>query len=242
MKPVLIVQHEPAQGPGFLQLCLSRGGVPVHQVRPDLGETLPRSMSPFSGLVLLGSDHSVHDRLSWIAAERALLSDALRLSRPVLGHCFGAQQLACAMGAAVTRLPRPDIGWRECWVTQDARPAFGGLERVLSFNWHYDTFQIPRGATRTLFGAHCLNKGFVLGPHLGLQCHLEVTAQSLRDWCASGRAELARERGLTVQAEADILSHLTVRLDRLQQAAQGLYQHWIAQLDRPPVFGRGRAA
>ena len=242
MRPVLILQHEAAQGPGYLLQCLRDRDVPVHLLRPDLGDTLPRNASAFSGLVVLGSDHSVHDGLPWIRAEQTLLIDALRLSRPVLGHCFGAQQLARAMGAGVARNPRPDIGWRELWITPAARACFGGRDRLLSFNWHYDSFQIPAGASRTLFGANCLNKGFALGPHLGLQSHLEVTERSLRDWCAHGREELRHARGLTVQTEAEILAALPERLAQLRVAAASLYHHWIGQLDRPPAFGGIRAA
>ncbi|WP_375134458.1 type 1 glutamine amidotransferase [Roseateles aquatilis] len=239
---MLILQHEPAQGPGYLLQCLREQDIPVHLIRPDLGEAVPRNASAFGGVVLLGSDHGVHDGLPWIRAEQSLLIDALRSSRPVLGHCFGAQQLARAMGADVTRNPRPDIGWRELWITPTARSLFGGQDRLLSFNWHYDSFQIPAGATRTLFGSNCLNKGFSLGPHVGLQSHLEVTEQGLRDWCAHGRDELRHGRGLTVQSEAEILAALPERLTRLRQAAGSLYRHWIGQLDRPPVFGRRHAA
>lgn len=242
MRPVLILQHESAQGPGFLLQCLQAHDIPVHLLRPDLGDSLPRTASAFSGLVLLGSDHSVHDGTPWILAEQVLLIDALRLSRPVLGHCFGAQQLARAMGAEVARNPRPDIGWRELWITPAARTLFGGEERLLSFNWHYDSFQIPAGASRTLFGSNCLNKGFSLGPHIGLQSHLEVTEQGLRDWCAHGRDELRRGRGVSVQSEAEILAALPERLARLRLAAGSLYRHWIGQLDRPPAFGGARAA
>ncbi|WP_377154200.1 type 1 glutamine amidotransferase [Roseateles sp. UC29_93] len=121
MRPVLILQHEPAQGPGYLLQCLRAHDVPVHLLRPDLGDTLPRTAGAFSGLVLLGSDHGVNDGTPWIRAEQALLIDALRHSRPILGHCFGAQQLARAMGAGVARNPRPDIGWRELWITPAAR-------------------------------------------------------------------------------------------------------------------------
>ncbi|ALV07181.1 type 1 glutamine amidotransferase [Roseateles depolymerans] len=242
MRPVLILQHEPAQGPGYLLQCLREHGLDVELLRPDLGDRPPAYAGDFSGLVLLGSDHSVQDHLPWIARERLLLADALRLGRPVLGHCFGAQQLARTLGAPVHRNPRPDIGWRELWITPAARHLFDGQDRLLSFNWHHDSFQMPPGATRTLFGVHNLNKGFALGPHLGLQSHLEVTDPGLRAWCAQGRAELAQCHGPTVQTEQEILADLPERLARLRRAARAVYHHWIGHLDRRPVFVRPRAA
>lgn len=242
MRPVLILQHEPTQGPGYLLQCLREHGLDVELLRPDLGDRPPAYAADFSGLVVLGSDHSVQDRLPWIARERLLLADALRLERPVLGHCFGAQQLARTLGAAVQRNPRPDIGWRELWITPSARHLFDGQERLLSFNWHHDSFQMPPGATRTLFGVHGLNKGFALGPHLGLQSHLEITDPGLRAWCAQGRSELAQCHGPTVQTEQEILADLPQRLARLRTAARAVYHHWIGHLDRRPVLARPRAA
>lgn len=240
MKPVLILQHEAAQGPGYLLDCLQRAAIPTLLLRPDQGDSLPRHSAGLSGLVLLGSEHSVHDGLPWIRLERSLLHDALDRHRPVLGHCFGAQQLARCLGAEVRRQAHPDIGWRELWITPQARPWLGGRERLLSFNWHYDAFQIPRGAQRCLFGRHVLNKGFSLGPHLGLQSHLEITEAGLRDWCRRGQLELQRERGPSVQSEADILDQLPQRLLRLREAARPLYTHWMAQLDgwRPALAGQ----
>ena len=36
---------------------------------------------------------------------------------------------------------------------------------------------LPRGATPLLSSPWCQNQGFALGPHLGLQCHTEMTAE-----------------------------------------------------------------
>lgn len=235
MKPVLILQHEAAQGPGYLLDCLHEEGVPVRLLRPDLGDSVPRSTADVAGLVVLGSDHSVHDAAPWIHDEQVLIRDALARRRAVLGHCFGAQQLARATGAQVSRNPCPDIGWRELWITPTSRRWFGGQERLLTFNWHYEGFQMPAGATRMLFGPHHLNKGFALGPHIGLQSHLEVTEQSLRDWCAHGRHELAGACA-SVQSETEILSLLPERLQRMRLAAGRVYRHWMAQLDRPRMI------
>jgi len=238
MRPVAILQHEAHQGPGFLHEFLQEQGVPVRLLRPDLGDPIPRSAADYSGLVVLGSEHSVHDRLDWIRAEQRLIQDAVRLDMPVLGHCFGAQQLALALGARVTRNAWPNIGWSRLWVTPEARPLFGGEHEVQVFNWHYDTFEIPRGARRTLFGPHCLNKGFALGPHMGFQCHLEVTEASVRQWCASGQQELGQVRGPAVQSASAMLRGLRERAQGLHQLARGVYRQWSAQLERPALLHR----
>lgn len=241
MKPIAILQHEPSQGPGYLLEVLREQGLPHRVLHPAEGETLPGRAEGFAGLVLLGSNHSANEeQLPWVRAELALLRDAIARGVPVLGHCFGAQLLARALGARVQRNARAQIGWSRLWTTPGAgRELFDGAARPWTFNWHYEGFEIPRGAQRLLFGRHSLNKGFAAGPHLGLQCHLEITPESLRAWCAEGRHELAHPNE-TVQCEAELLRDLGPRCALLHQGARAVYRHWLEGLVRPlslPVPG-----
>ncbi|HEX2010002.1 MAG TPA: type 1 glutamine amidotransferase [Roseateles sp.] len=231
MNPVAILQHEPSQGPGFLLDFLRQHDIPFRLFHPAAGEALPRRAAGHSGLVVLGSNRSANDALPWVAAELALLRDAVARGVPVLGHCFGGQLLARALGARVQRNARPHIGWSRLWVTPGARPLFGDATQTLAFNWHHEGFEIPHGARRILFGRHSLNKGFAAGPHLGLQSHLEVTPASVRAWCAEGRHELA-EPGATVQSETEILRELDLRCALLHRSAHQVYAYWAASL--PP--------
>jgi len=239
MRSIAILQHDDLQGPDFLEQCLQRQGWHTRVLRPDLGDAVPIDSRDFCGIVLLGSDHSVHDRLSWIDAERRLLADALAHDVPVLGHCFGAQQLALAAGGRVCRNPWPNIGWSRVWVTPDARDLFLGAREIQVFNWHYDTFELPPGARRALYGAHCLNKGFRLGPHLGFQCHLEVTEAGVRRWCEAGRAEIECQRSPAVQTWPDLHRDLPQRAQQLQRVAREAYRQWGETLPRPPFIVAG---
>ena len=234
MRPIAILQHEALQGPDFLAQCLQHQGWDTRVFRPDQGDDVPHSSRDFSGVVVLGSDHSVHDRLSWIAGERGLVADALARDVPVLGHCFGAQQLALAAGGRVCRNAWPNIGWCRVWVTPDARPMFLGAQELHVFNWHYDTFALPPGAQRTMYGSHCLNKGFRIGPHLGFQCHLEVTEDGVRRWCESGRAEIEQQHGPAVQSWRELHRDLQQRTQTLQRVAREAYRQWGESLPRPP--------
>lgn len=241
MRSIAILQHEDLQGPGFLEQCLQRQGWNTRVFRPDQGDAVPTYSRDFHGIVVLGSDHCVHDRLSWIAAERRLLADALVHEVPVLGHCFGAQQLALTAGGQVGRNACPNIGWSRVWVTPTAQPLFLGAPQLQVFNWHYDTFQLPPGAQRTLYGSHCLNKGFSLGPHLGFQCHLEVTEDGVRRWCESGRQEIEQQQGPAVQSWGELHRDLPQRLRDLQRFAGAAYRRWGESLPRPPMSARSAA-
>lgn len=230
MKPILVLQHEATQGPGVLLDHLESHGLPYHLCMSPLEGGAPVSARDYSGVVVLGSDRSVHDCLPWIEQEHELLQDAVRRHVPVLGHCFGAQLLARCLGAQVQRNPYPNIGWGQVWSSPYAQRVMGLPKRAMLFNWHYDIFQIPSGASRTLYGPHCLNKGFCLGPHWAFQGHLEVTADSIRQWCDHGRHELKQVYGPAAQDAQHILWGLDQHLSPLHLIARQAYQRWTDQL------------
>jgi GMP synthase (glutamine-hydrolysing) len=232
MKPVAILQHEASQGPGILLDHLQQQGLAYQLLSPCGSDSAPVNARDYSGIVVLGSNHCANEALPWIEDERCLLKSALVCDVPVLGHCFGAQMLARAMGARVWRNPCPNIGWSEVWVTPEAQRRMQLPPTATIFNWHYDTFELPPGATRTMVGRHCLNKGFVRGRHWAFQGHLEVTAHSVRDWCAQGHDELLQAGGPAVQTEAHILAQLQTQLAPLHALAHRSYGAWTAQLDR----------
>lgn len=230
MKPILVLQHEATQGPGVLLDHLESHGLPYHLCMSPLDGRAPVLARDYSGVVVLGSDRSVNDLFPWIEQEHALLLDAVQRHVPVLGHCFGAQLLARSLGARVQRNPYPNIGWGQVWSSPQAQRVMGLPRRAVLFNWHYDTFQIPSGASRTLYGPHCLNKGFCLGPHWAFQGHLEVTAASVRQWCVAGSQELMQIHGPAAQDAAQILAGLDQHLSTLHLIARQTYQRWTDQL------------
>ena len=230
MKPIAIFQHDPRQRPGYLLQFLDELGLPSRVIRPTEGDDVPRSARFFSGIVLLGSDASVNDATPWIERELRLTGDAIACDIPVLGHCFGGQLMARALGAPVRRNAFASIGWSSLRLTPAGRRIFGNVVSVHAFNWHYESFAIPQGASRTLFGEHCLNKGFVFGKHLAFQGHFEVTEDIVRTWCDSNGAELAKAHGPAVQHRAEILMCLPERISAVHVAARSAYAAWLAPI------------
>ncbi len=227
------VVTRPLQRPGYLLDYLNELAIPSQVIRPCQGDDVPRSPRCFSGLVFLGSDDSVNDPSPWIANELRLVADAISCDVPVLGHCFGGQLMARALGATVQRNTFANIGWSNLRATAAGRRIFGQVRHVHAFNWHYESFTIPRGATRTLFGEHCLNKGFVFGKHLAFQGHFEVTEEIVRSWCEAHSAELAHARGPAVQPKAAILARLPEQVAAVHVAARAAYAVWLAPMRSP---------
>ena len=160
---------------------------------------------------------------------------AVRDGLPVIGHCLGGQMLSRALGGTVTRSPVKEIGWVPVDAEDNAvaREWLGTRRGSTTFEWHEDTFTVPPGATRILTGRHCANQAYVVGDrHLGMQYHMEVTAEMLETWCRTGISDIDQNVGLSpaVQDAATILSLVPTNLAPLTAVANGLYTRWIRNL------------
>jgi GMP synthase-like glutamine amidotransferase len=179
---------------------------------------------------------SVNDDLPWITKVLGLIRAAVRENVPVIGHCLGGQLIARALGGTVSRNPVKEIGWGTATVGGggEARRWFGEVREFLAFHWHGETFSIPQGATRILGSPWCDNQAFALGPHLALQCHVEMTPELIRAWCRDWEQEVAALAKLSpsVQTPAQIEEDLEQRVRELNAVADRLYDCWIGGLKR----------
>jgi GMP synthase-like glutamine amidotransferase len=236
MKPVAIFRHAASEGPGYFATYLDRHRVPWQVIKVDQGEPVPHDPADYSGLVFMGGPMSVNDDLPWIAPVLRLIRAAADTSVPVLGHCLGGQLIAKALGGMVTRNPVKEIGWGRVEVLKNDAAAkwFGELGAFDSFHWHGETFSIPPGATRILSSPYCENQAFALGPHLGMQCHVEMTPDLIRAWCKDWEKEvesLAR-RVPSVQTPTQMTEGVEGRTRALNAIADRLYDRWREGLDR----------
>ena len=233
MKPVAIFRHARIEGPGYLGTFLTDQGVPWQLIRIDAGDALPQNMQAYSGMVLMGGPMSVNDALPWISPLLGLIRDADQRDIPLLGHCLGGQLISKALGAEVSRNPVKEIGWGEVQVIQGAESAdwFGSATGFEVFHWHGETFALPVGAKLLLVSSHCRHQAYALGKHLVLQCHVEMTADMVRDWCAAGLQELASETGNAAVQRADEMQRdLPQRINKLNALADRIYGRWIQGL------------
>jgi GMP synthase-like glutamine amidotransferase len=235
MKPVGIFRTTRTEGPAYFATYLERRSIPWKLVALDEGRAVPRDARAFSGVAVMGGPMSANDELPWIAPLLELLRGAVRQDVPAIGHCLGAQLMSRAFGGAVRGNPVREIGWGEVRVADNgvAREWLGELRSFETFQWHGETFSIPPGATRVLEGEHCANQAFALGRHLGMQCHVEMTADLVRTWIGSGEEEMREHRkSPAVQSAEEMQRDLEPRLDKLHQVADRLYDRWTEGLSR----------
>ena len=123
---------------------------------------------------------------------------------PVLGVCLGAQLIAGALGARVTRNPQKEIGWFPIESTSEEVGVFQFPKTCTVFHWHGETFDLPVGAVRLAKSQACENQAFqIIGRKvIGLQFHLETTPESLGKLIDNCRDELVA--GPWIQKESEL--------------------------------------
>ena len=198
---LIVLQHVPNEGPGLIGEMLEGRGLP-HKVVDVPAEGVPLGAAGFSGIVSLGGPMSVNDGTREIEKEKELLLEAMERNIPILGVCLGAQIIASALGARVYAGDYPEVGWGQVTLTQNGitDPLLAGVDHVLPvLHWHGDTFDLPEGAVHLASSDKYENQAFRVGTNTyGLQFHLEVDEEMVRDWVAMDQKE---ENGMASRPE-----------------------------------------
>lgn len=233
MRPIAVFRFSPTEGPAHFGQWLDAVSLPWQLIAVDQGGIVPDDPRAYSGIGMMGGPMSATDALAWIDPLSRLLRDAVARQVPVIGHCLGGQLLAQALGACVQRTPVPEIGWIDVATTDAAaRDAwFGGRATFTPFQWHYDVFDLPAGATRVLTNRFNANQAYVIDErHIGFQCHIEMTEDLVRTWCRTGADEIGIPGAPPRQSRDEILDGLHERIAALQAVADDVYARWAQGL------------
>jgi GMP synthase-like glutamine amidotransferase len=223
----------------------------------DAGEAYPASISAYQGMAVLGGEWSANDERPSLRHVEALMREADALGVPIIGHCLGGQLMARAFGGTVERAAQPEIGWMPLQTTgsaaarywfgangapsgsgtapgtgADPRSENAGKESSAHtlYQWHRDSFvTLPPGAELIASSPACAHQAFALGPHLGMQFHIEISAQKIALWMAEPGASFPRlvERWPdSVQSLAAMAAASEHHLAASQALADQIYGAW----------------
>ena len=193
---VLVIRHEPHEGPGLIEEALEWGGFKLEFVDSWKGaEGVPASPAKYAAVIVMGGSMGVYEaeKYPFLSREIDLMKNTMEAGVPLLGICLGSQLLAAACGAKVYPGGKKEIGWYP--VTMDKGgaakedPLLGGCPpEFMSFHWHGDTFDLPVGAERLASSQLTLNQAFRVGGKAAwaLQFHPEVTEVMIHDWVKNG--------------------------------------------------------
>ena len=215
--------------PGLVGHALRRRGYSFVELAREAAAEWDLRPGEVDLVVSLGSSWSTYwpefERETSI--ERDFLAAAHGSGVPVLGVCFGAQQLATALGGSVSRLHKPEIGWHTVVPGPESGPGDG--TEILAgqwFQWHYDGFEVPSGAT-TLAHSEVSAQAFRTGRTLAVQFHPEVTESIVRHWSSGDGAGELVEVGI----DRDELLGLTRRMvDDVRPRTDALVEWFLREV------------
>jgi len=186
-------QHTPSEPLGYFEHIFSEEDIPFDYAQ--LWDNDPVGAGDATHLIFLGGPMSVNDEkyLPWVKEEKKLIRQAVKKRVPVLGLCLGAQLIASAHGATVYRFLN-ETGWYPVHSIPDAIGVFASFPKTFHvFQMHSETFHLPVGGRLQCRGDAVPYQGFRLGSALGLQFHLEMTEDLIRDW-TSGEKKFLKEK------------------------------------------------
>lgn len=190
---VLAVMNDASDSPALVGVWLAEAGVVVEEVHGFDGAAVPTVVpDDVFGILTLGGAMGAYEvpEYSWLAAEQALMLDAIARDVPVLGICLGGQLLAAAAGGTVELGSGPEIG-----LVRVERTDAGATDAVISAidappqaipaaEWHQDFItSLPESAVLLLTSPGCPVQAFRIGPSAyGLQMHPEVDGPTFASW------------------------------------------------------------
>lgn len=227
MPRLLVLKHVAHEPLGTLDPLLRSYGFRIRYVNFDRHPDARPSVDGYDGVVVLGGPMNVDEvsKFPHLGVELSVIEEAMSRELPVLGICLGSQLIAKVLGAPVMASPRQEIGWHEVSPTEAGRSdplfqAFG--EREIVFQWHRDTFELPRDAVHLAEGPNCTHQAFRFGENVyGIQFHMEVDTAMIERWLDNPdlRAEmLAATPGVDPDGVRSETRHHIERLGHLSDA------------------------
>jgi len=182
-KKILIIVHQETSTPGRIGMMLRAMGFALDIRRPCLGDALPETMDEHAGAVVFGGPMSANDPEPWIKSEIDWIGVPLKERKPFLGVCLGAQMLAKHLGGTVGghAEERVEIGYYPIYPVNGGDGINDWPQQV--YQWHRESFTLPREAKLFARGEHFENQAFRYGPAAyGIQFHPEVTREQIQSW------------------------------------------------------------
>ena len=194
---ILIVKNIASEGPGTIEDFLKEKGMEYSIVDFSGCEATATDIPDVrkhTHLVIMGGPMAVYesDGAPFLHFEVAMIRAFIMSKKPVLGICLGAQMIAYALKADVYAGGTQEIGWDKVDITSEGMndPAFASLAVNSGtiaevFQWHGDTFDLPKKSVCLASSVAYKNQAFKYGDNVyGLQFHIEVRPGMIRKWFA----------------------------------------------------------
>lgn len=187
---VAIVENTKITHHGQMGVALHEAGALMDLYRPYLDGILP-ARGTFDALVVFGGEQNALDDAihPYLPALADLMGAEAAAGGAVMGICLGSQIMARGLGAENIIGAAPEFGWCKVRLTEAAQndPLFSALPESFDiFQWHSDTFSLPKGAVHLAGSDRAAIQAFRLGPRAyATQFHFEASRSVVADWSAT---------------------------------------------------------
>ena len=185
---ILVIKHIASEGPGTIEDFFSAKGYALKTIDLYRGQKLPQNLTGIEAVISMGGPMNVdeEEKYPFLKEEDIFLKKVIDAKIPFFGVCLGSQLLAKAVGAKVTKSPKEEIGWFKVGLTSDGKKdsIFEGIDGEFDvFQWHGDTFEIPKNGKHLATAVGCRHQALKVGTcAYGFQFHIEVTKEIIADW------------------------------------------------------------
>jgi GMP synthase-like glutamine amidotransferase len=193
---ILVVKHTESEGPGtFADFFGKFRDLQVIDLSKD--EELPEDLNKLAAVVVMGGPMGVYqDSLyPFLKDEYFFINRFLEKRIPFLGVCLGAQLLAKSLGAEIKKNKAKELGCCNVRLTDQGLVSdifFGLPEEFKVFQWHEDTFDLPKDSVLLAESDLCKNQAMRCGSNAyGLQFHVEATPEMITEWVKGEKASEA---------------------------------------------------
>jgi len=230
----LIIKHIDVEGPGLIEHCLKQGRIPYQILNLKPWVRFPK-LEDITHIVLLGGPMNVYeeDRYPFLKEEDIFIKGAIQRGKTILGICLGAQLIAKALGARVFKAPVKEIGWYDVSLTKTGSQdrLFSVLPKTFSvFQWHEDTFEIPKSGRLTATSSPISHQAFRYGERVyGLQFHLEVTEQMIQEWIETYEEEFKGCQAPPPSSRAEIMTETEMKIETSIRRGVSFLTHFFGQ-------------
>lgn len=235
MAKVYVLQHHRVENLGTIAEALEGAALAWQYIRVHEGHPVPREMKGAGGLIVMGGPMAAYqaDRYPFLRDEMVLIEQAVTEELPVLGVCLGAQIVAAALGAKVTRNPAgKEIGWYPVTLSDAAledRLWRGVAPTITPFHWHGDIFELPAGAVSLASSEKTPCQAFRYGNSVyALQFHIEVTPESVAAMAAEWPRELEKEE----ISAAEMIGAAAGHVPELELLSDAIFGRWAGPIQK----------
>ena len=148
MKPFLIIQNDKYEGAGHLLTIIHQRQLMARSIFGWKVDYKKIQIEDYCALIVLGGAQGVYeiDKYPYLQDEINLTNAFIKVDKPVIGLCLGAQIIATALGGEVLPNQQKEIGWFDIQLNEEAEHddlMMMHPQTAKAYHFHGDYFKLP---------------------------------------------------------------------------------------------------